>query len=1422
MIEQVGSDAGPEDPARDFALVVGIEHYAHVPALPGAVADARRFHTWLCDDAGGGVARERARLLVSAPGSMAPGQAQLDAALGELVATARTQGGGRRLYFYFSGHAAVCGSSGEDIGLVLASWSRSAARLALSARAYRSALAATGAFEELVVVLDCCRILAERVVGLPPVLALPPRSPGVATREFVVFATEPWRSAFDPRPEPRWHGVLTRQLIAILQRSAAGIAASDLQHAIASELASTGHQAHILHSLRDTSAFGGRGAPVTASPDSDRGPAVRAPASERPHPPGPVPLLATPAARNDYSDAARELSVAETCGPLGPPPHHSRLFVFVRRRDRATGPRDLPSEPIAILDATGRALTAIGRDTARSDDQLGYVALSARVAPGTYRIRGHSRRELAITIPPHRAAQVFIADSGAGVDAVRLDELRLALVPIDQPFDPASPTAQAMESLIAALRSPDRSFPLDARAVLPDAVDQDLCFGIAAAHQLWRSGDQTAFEQVVHRLAQLVRSPDIAIPDVAILDQLRRTPQLAGPPALDTPPVLRASLVLAMTRPEFAALEIAPDSASAHAAATGLHDSIWCTWRARAWDERWIEPTVASLGSQSAGSDAGSIARSLALPIRTVRRAIRSLEAKLPPRGSAAMPNDALQIPGYTIDGMLGRGDRGTVWKAIRTLDDRVVALKVLPLRGGRAQRERIERELDAVRRLDHPGIVSYDHRGALPGDTGLWLDMELCRGSALDLVSASGAALALDQAGPLVWQALDALEYLHNRGIVHRNLKPSNLLVRANGSVAIGDVGLVNPAPRTGEPDRSDAVGTVRFTPHEQLVGHDHAQLRSDVWSIAATLYFLLTLDAPRDEYAGQSELEAALNNPVVPIAERWPGAAKLGEDLARWFDRALASDVWLRPKDCAELRAGLAAALGLPAALTESSGSLDSGARLRDDAPRPGRPDRIDRGSLRSGAEPVRPRKLRSHDTWQTEQQEDSAIVHVDLDQEIAHVRIVSGKPSHPVHVLSAIGTSIGRLGGDCHIGIDDRRMSRRHARIERSASGWQLQDLGARNRGFIDGRGYGAGERVPLGDGAVLRFGDTLMVFRAQPPINDGRSDWSVFPGVSRVAVAVRRRIDALATGDGHVLIVGETGAGKERVAQAIGAQRAPQPFVTVNSAELSSELGRSELFGHVRGAFTNATTSKPGLVDVVGDGVLFLDEIGELSLDVQAELLRFLEDGTYRPLGATELRHSSARVVAATHVDLEQAAQTGRFRRDLLARLRASNAPLVLPALRDRREDIPGWTELFFRERDRDVGPNPWTVGALECLLLYPWPDNLRHLRGVVGEAASNALAFPCGTEDLPAALRSHRGMLRTADPGAPSSDRAAARFALQASEPTQSEIELALREAQGNMRMAAQRLGVDRRKLYRLCKQFGIAHDQYRLEIPQDD
>ena len=477
-----------------------------------------------------------------------------------------------------------------------------------------------------------------------------------------------------------------------------------------------------------------------------------------------------------------------------------------------------------------------------------------------------------------------------------------------------------------------------------------------------------------------------------------------------------------------------------------------------------------------------------------------------------------------------------------------------------------------------------------------------------------------------------------------------------------------------------------------------------------------------------------------------------------------------------------------------------------------------------------------MRVIDTWQTAPpSDDSEQGGLELTQS-AHLRILAGTCAQPAYPVEIQGLSIGRE--DCDVVIaDDPRISRKHARVERSFAGWQFQDLGSRNGFYVNGRGFGRGQRTALPDGSVIRIGDSVMVFRATAPPTDLRVDSPVFPGVSPEAANVRRRIDELAEAFGHVLVLGETGTGKESVAKAIGAQRAPHPFVTLNCAQLNREMARSELFGHVRGAFTNAVSTRPGLVDLAGEGALFLDEIGDLPLDVQAELLRFLEDGSYRALGSTDLRKSSARVVAATNIDLDHAVHQARFRRDLLARLRATNTPLTLPPLRERREDILGWTQLFFRLRGRDPGARPWTAGALECLLLYPWQENLRELLAAVNFAASQTPEFPCTRTHLPAQVRAHRSVLRVPADARPDEPTPAPRpppappplappledDLPPRADPTRDEIIEVLKQTRGRMRTTAQLLKIDRRRLYRLCKAYDINPDDHRdRHDPEND
>ncbi len=245
----------------DFGLVVGVDHYPRFRSLHGAVADATAFHEWLCHRDGGGVEPRHPRLIVSRPQPIAPLQDEVDENLVAIVQAADAIGGGRRLYFHFSGHGASSpDESCEDVALLLAKWSHCLARLALSTDEYRGALGGMGLFEEIVVTLDCCRTATVRAVGLPPMFTIKTKSEHFPTRTFIAYATEAGRSAFETYDGGAWQGVFTRTLLAILRRSS-GITAVELKRALEHEAAERGQQAHVNNGLRDDSTFGHRGVP---------------------------------------------------------------------------------------------------------------------------------------------------------------------------------------------------------------------------------------------------------------------------------------------------------------------------------------------------------------------------------------------------------------------------------------------------------------------------------------------------------------------------------------------------------------------------------------------------------------------------------------------------------------------------------------------------------------------------------------------------------------------------------------------------------------------------------------------------------------------------------------------------------------------------------------------------------------------------------------------------------------------------------------------------------------------------------------------------------------------------------------------------------------------------------------------------------
>jgi two-component system nitrogen regulation response regulator NtrX len=298
-------------------------------------------------------------------------------------------------------------------------------------------------------------------------------------------------------------------------------------------------------------------------------------------------------------------------------------------------------------------------------------------------------------------------------------------------------------------------------------------------------------------------------------------------------------------------------------------------------------------------------------------------------------------------------------------------------------------------------------------------------------------------------------------------------------------------------------------------------------------------------------------------------------------------------------------------------------------------------------------------------------------------------------------------------------------------------------------------------------------------------------------------LRSEIAAAAPSDGRVLISGENGTGKELVARAIhaGSPRAEEPFIEINCAAIPEELIESELFGHVKGAFTGAVEAKRGKFELADGGTLLLDEVADMSLRTQAKVLRVLEEGTFHPVGGAEPRSVDVRVLAATNKDLEEEIREGRFREDLYFRLNV--LPIHVPPLRERLEDIPLLAEHFLEEfRSRHGrGPVGLDPSALEALRAHTWPGNVRELRNLCERLVIMAPGETVRSEDLPAA---YRGSGPEEDPFAPRWTLREGREIFE-----RQFIRRRLAEHGNNITRTAQALGLERSHLHRKIKALGL-------------
>ncbi len=227
-----------------------------------------------------------------------------------------------------------------------------------------------------------------------------------------------------------------------------------------------------------------------------------------------------------------------------------------------------------------------------------------------------------------------------------------------------------------------------------------------------------------------------------------------------------------------------------------------------------------------------------------------------------------------------------------------------------------------------------------------------------------------------------------------------------------------------------------------------------------------------------------------------------------------------------------------------------------------------------------------------------------------------------------------------------------------------------------------------------------------------------------GKSKKMQEIYRIIMKVAPTDSTVLIYGQSGTGKELIARAIhfNSPRRDKPFVPVDCAVLAENLLESELFGHVRGSFTGAVTTKPGLFEVADGGTVFLDEVGNISLGIQAKLLRVLQEKEFTPVGGTKPKKVDIRLISATNKDLEKMIKEGTFREDLYYRL--NFVPIFLPPLKERQEDIPLLAVHFLKKFSEEMGKSikGFTSEAMEKLMRYSWPGNVRELENVIGRTA----------------------------------------------------------------------------------------------------
>jgi transcriptional regulator with GAF, ATPase, and Fis domain len=395
----------------------------------------------------------------------------------------------------------------------------------------------------------------------------------------------------------------------------------------------------------------------------------------------------------------------------------------------------------------------------------------------------------------------------------------------------------------------------------------------------------------------------------------------------------------------------------------------------------------------------------------------------------------------------------------------------------------------------------------------------------------------------------------------------------------------------------------------------------------------------------------------------------------------------------------------------------------------------------------------------------------------------------------------------GQHCAFRLKDPTVSRLHCVLEVRRNSVHIVDTNSTNGTFVDGVRV---RDADITSGSMLRAGSTtIRVDLEDEPIRVQVSEKTSLDSLIGGSVEMRRMyavLERVAPTEAIVLIEGETGTGKEVVARTIHnlSRRSKGPFVTVDCGSISENLIESELFGHVRGAFSGAVSNRAGLFEEAEGGTIFLDEIGELPAALQPKLLRVLENREVRRVGGNTVKKVDARVVAATNRDLAQNVNDGSFREDLYFRLAVIS--VKLPPLRARREDIPALAQHFYERITGTGGEAPREL--VRAVMARAWPGNVRELRNVIERAISLGFPYAPGAEEPPS---SAQGAKLPAGLSALVPVHLPLKEARQAwTEQFESVYVRAILEAtDGNVSHAAEVAGVNRRFLQRLMVRLGM-------------